>query len=73
MPIFNVDVHFGVYCSRCGRGICSNCDTNIESKSGLKMRVQPCQHCLDKEYKRAMKQADKMLRAGRQGDAKNRN
>ena len=50
MPKFNIDIHFDVYCARCGKGLCNNCDTNIESKSGLKMRIEPCQNCLDKEY-----------------------
>lgn len=59
MPKFNVDIHFGVYCARCGKGICSNCDTNIESKSGLKMRVEPCQNCLDKEYARGAREQRK--------------
>lgn len=55
MPKFNIDVHFDVYCARCGKGLCSNCDTNIESKSGLKMRIEPCKNCLDKEYARGEK------------------
>ena len=55
MPKFNVDIHFDVYCARCGKGICGNCDTNIVSKSSLKMRVEPCRKCLDKEYARGTK------------------
>lgn len=66
MPKFNVDIHFGVYCARCGKPICSNCDTNVESKSGLKMRVEPCQNCLKKEYAWGRKEQKKEpVRAGR--------
>ena len=61
MPKFKIDVHFDVYCARCGKGICNNCDTNIESKSGLKMRVEPCKNCLDKERKTGRKEAKEKL------------
>jgi reverse gyrase len=56
MPKFKIDVHFDVYCARCGKGLCGNCNTNIESKSGLKMTIEPCQRCLDKEIKKAIRQ-----------------
>jgi RNase P subunit RPR2 len=56
MPKFNLDVHFGVYCAKCGKPMCSNCNTDIPSKSGLKMTVEPCQNCLDKEFSRGKKE-----------------
>lgn len=56
MPKFNVDIHFDVYCEKCGRGICKNCDTNIETKSGLKMHIEPCSYCLNKEFIRGKKE-----------------
>lgn len=61
MPKFNVDVnlnvHFDAYCAKCGKAMCSNCDTDIPSKSGFKMRIYPCQFCIDKTYKLGMKAA----------------
>ena len=55
MPKFNIDVHFDAYCARCGKGICSNCNTDIASKSGLKMQIEPCQNCLKREYSKGAK------------------
>lgn len=66
MPSFNIDIHFGVYCGKCGKPICGNCKI-LESKSGLKMSVEPCQECLTKEYARGVRSVKSGAIAAKEG------
>lgn len=62
MPSFDVEVKFEIYCARCGAGICMNGETS-STKRGLRLDMEPCERCLEKEAEEAEDKVRRELEA----------
>ena len=58
MPVFDIEIEFGVYCGTCGKGICHLADTRKSHNRGTnQVTVDPCEYCMDNARDEARQEA----------------